>query len=541
MTIRLDRRELIQTGLLGLGAIATPGAAQLLAARGFTHQVASGEPGPRSVLLWTRYVSGDEVTLRAEIAEDFEFGRIVAHGEASAAAERDYTVKVVLDGLSPDRWYYYRFTAPDGTHSQTGRTRTLPEGRVDRFAIALFSCANLPFGYFNAYRHAAMRNDLDLVVHVGDYFYEYRRGAYPDENDALAGRIIEPPNELLALADYRLRYATYRTDPDLLALHRNFPMIAQWDDHEFANDTWQGGADNHNEGEGDWAMRKRVAERAHSEWMPVTDDRWSSYEIGDLATIFRVETRITGRNEQLSFADVARQSGGDLPAAFAAFRDGPWSSPERSLMGAEQEAWLTQALRRSVADGKSWQVLSQQIVMGRINFPLSVAEQVISGGSEEARRRVGVLAAAAQAGLPLNMDAWDGYPAARDRLLTAALDANANLVVLSGDSHNGWASDLQMDGHAAGVEMAGQSVSSPGFEAALPGMDPATVSRALVEASPELKWADTSQRGYLTVTLTPDEARSDWHLLETIRDRSTALAGTTTHRARHGANAYEPA
>lgn len=539
MTLRINRRALLQTGLLGIGALGTPGAAQLMAARGFTHEVASGEPSANSVLLWTRYVGGgDDTPLGVELAEDADFGRIVARGEGTASAERDHCCKINVAGLVPGRWYHYRFIAPDGSHSAAGRTRTLPEGAVDRFALGVFSCANLPFGWFNAYAHAAARDDLDLIVHTGDYLYEYPRGTYPAAEQALAGRIIDPEHEIVALADYRLRYASYRADPDLAALHRNFPMIAQWDDHEFANDAWENGAENHDPGEGEWAMRKRAAERAWREWMPVSDERWSSYRIGDLATLLRVETRISGRSEQLGYAAVARSAGDDLAGGLAAFRDGAWRDPARTMLGAEQEAWLHDALRRSVTDGTRWQVLSQQVVMGRINFPLPIARQVIEGGSEQARQRAGLLAAAAQAGLPLNLDAWDGYPAARDRLLGAALEAGANLVVLSGDSHNGWASELAHDGTPAGIEYAGHSVTSPGFEGALPGMDPLTVARAVVEASPGLAWADTSRRGYLTVTMTPDDVNGEWHFLDTVREHSASLAGSHSIHALHGAKRF---
>lgn len=539
MTLRINRRALLQTGLLGIGALGTPGAAQLIAARGFTHQVASGEPSADSVLLWTRYVGrGDETPLRVEMAEDTEFGRIVGRSEGTASAERDHTCKLAVSGLAPGAWYYYRFIAPDGAVSPTGRTRTLPEGPVGRFAIGVFSCSNLPFGWFNAYAHAADRDDLDLIVHTGDYLYEYPRGIYPSGEQALPGRIISPEHEMVALADYRLRYASYRADPDLAALHRNFPMIIQWDDHEFANDAWEDGAENHDEGEGEWEKRKRIAERVYREWLPVSDERWDSYQIGELATLMRAETRIVGRTEQLSYAEVARTAGDDLADGLRAFRDGAWQDPARTILGIEQESWLARELARSVSNGTRWQVLAQQVVMGRVNFPLAIARQVIEGGSEQARQRAGLLAAAAQAGLPLNLDAWDGYPAARDRLLAAALEAGASLVVLSGDSHNGWASELTLEGTAAGVEYAGHSVTSPGFEAALPGMDPAAVARAVVEASPGLAWADTARRGYLTVTMTPEDVNGEWHFLDTIRERSTALAGSHGLHALHGANRF---
>lgn len=537
MTITMDRRLLLQSGLFGLAALATPGAARLLSAQGFTHQVASGEPTQNSVLLWTRYVSEGEPMLRAEIAEDAEFGRIVARGETRARNAHDFTAKLVIAGLAPGRWYFYRFIAPDGTASVVGRTRTLPEGPVSEFTLGVFSCANFRFGHFNAYGHAAARNDLDLIIHTGDYFYEYEMGKYPTEEEALAGRDLMPATEILALADYWLRYASYRADPNLAALHRNYPMIARWDDHEIANDPWQGGAENHQPDEGDWEARKRAAMQAYHDWMPVSDAPWDSYQIGDLATIIMPETRITARSEQLDYA-VAVGDGSAVTESLTAFRNGPWSDEGRTIMGAEQEAWVANRLTASTAANTRWQILAQQVVMGRINFPLPIAQEIAGSDNELVRQRGALYAAATQVGLPINLDAWDGYPAARSRILAAAQEADANLIVLSGDSHNAWASDLHQGSENVGVEMAGHSVSSPGFESFLPQMDPETLANLLIEASPELRWADTSRRGYLTVTLTPTAALGEWLFLETVRERSTALAQRSAKLVEHGTRMF---
>ncbi len=536
MTMTIDRRLLLQTGLFGLTALAAPATARVLSAGGFTHDVASGEPNRNTVLLWTRYVSEGNPVLRAEVSEDPEFGRIVSYGEGNAHSAHDFTAKITVENLEPDRWFYYRFLAPDGTASAIGRTRTLPEGPVGQFRLGVMSCSNIRFGFFNAYAHAAARDDLDLVVHTGDYFYEYARGIYPSEEQALAARIIDPATETIALADYWLRYQSYRADPDLQALHRNFPMIARWDDHEITNDPWVGGAENHQPDEGDWAIRKAAALQAYRDWMPVSDAPWDRYQVGDLATIFLPETRITGRSEQLDYRVATRA--GDLQAGLRAFRDGPWSAEERSMLGAEQEAWLANALAASTASGTRWQVLSQQTVMGTINYPQAFYDNIPENAPEPVRERSGLLAAAARQGLPLNLDAWDGYPAARDRLLRGALEADANLIVLSGDSHNGWAHDLSLDGTPVGVEMAGHSVTSPGFESFLPGVDPARVAGALVGASETMRWANTADRGYMTVTLTPDEARSEWVFLDTIRRRSMATKDRHVMTARHGARTY---
>lgn len=537
MTISINRRLLLQTGMFGLGALSVPGAARLLTAAGFTHDVASGEPSQNSVLLWTRFVSEGEPTLQAEIAEDEEFGRIVARGEAVARNAHDFTAKVTIDGLSPGQWYFYRFISPDGSVSPVGRTRTLPEGPVDDFNMAVFSCSNMRFGYFNAYAHAAARRDIDLVIHVGDYFYEYANGTYPSEAQALAGREIMPSTETIALADYWLRYASYRSDPDLAALHRNFPMIARWDDHEIANNPWMHGAENHQPDEGNFEMRKAAALRAYRDWMPVSERTWDSYQIGDLATIFLPETRITGRSEQFTYGAVL-QGAEDPAAALTAFRDGPWQDPSRSMLGAEQEAWLASAFAASTANRTRWQVLAQQVLVGRVDFPAQLAATIPDDAPEAVRRFVGGAALASRAGLPLNLDAWDGYPAAQQRLLRSAADAEANLVVLAGDTHNAWASNLVYEGASVGIEMGGHSVTSPGFEQ-VGGEDGASaIAQAFVEQNGTLPWMAASGRGYMTVRLTPDEASGEWLFCDTIRERSATIARRHAMRAAHGARVY---
>jgi alkaline phosphatase D len=536
MTLDLDRRLLLKAGTLGLAALAVPGVAQIAAARGFGHGVASGEPRQRSVMLWTRHLPGGR--LHWQVSRSPDFRRIVAEGDVVAEAEHDFCVKPVVTGLKPGQWYHYRFRDGRGATSPVGSTRTLPEGRTGRFTLGIFSCANLAFGYFNAYAHAAQRRDLDLLVHLGDYYYEYQPGKYPSAREALAGRTLDPAREAVALADYRLRHAAYRADPDLQRLHALAPMVMMWDDHETANDSWSGGAENHQpDKEGPWDVRKAAAQRAYREWLPVSDDRWESYEIGDLATLFRPETRLTARSRPPVYAEIARR-GEDMKASLMRFRDGAWRDPERTMMGSEQEAWLAGAFRRSAGQGTRWQLLAQQTVMGSWALPVEARAWMRADAPAEIRRLTAIGAAASEVGLPLNLDAWDGYPAARDRLLRAALDANANLLVLSGDSHNAWAFDLALDGAAAGAEFAGTSVTSPGLEAYMRGVAPATVERAVRARNPSLKWTEMSRRGYLTLTLTRERATGEWLSLDTVRTRSTRLASRHAMKVKRGANRF---
>ena len=368
-------------------------------------------------------------------------------------------------------------------------------------------------------------------MHVGDYIYEYGLSPDPEGQRTQPGREIDPSDEAITLADYRLRYALYRCDPDLLALHARFPMVAQWDDHELANDAWQGGAQNHDKDEGSWSIRRDAAIQAYRDWMPVSDSKWNQYEIGDLATLVKVESRVTGRSQQL-YMNGLIEGRNDVEAALRAFRDGPWSDPARSMLGSEQEHWLADALTASTRRGTRWQLLAQQTVMG----PWLMAPEVGNWlGGDRAQRNL----IAARLGLPWSMDSWGGYPAARDRLLRSSLQADADLVVLSGDSHNAWGQNLSVDGHTAGVEFAGQAVTSGGMDGMFARTPPADVAAALRRTNPGLMLSETEHRGYMSVHLTPHHARCDWHFLNTVRKRDASLKETRRLQAVHGRRVLE--
>lgn len=524
----LDRRAVLKGGLLGAGFAAAPLTAQL-AETGFSSGVASGEPAASSVLLWTRYAAAADAGLRWEVAETSDFATVVAGGNVTASPDNDFCVKPVATGLAPARWYYFRFIAPDGTMSDTGRTRTLPQGTADRFRMAVFSCANIGFGWFSAYAHAATADEFDCTCHLGDYFYEYGPGTYPGTEEVMPGRNVQPANELVALADYRARYAQYRRDPDLRRLHQLYPMIAVWDDHESANDSWQNGAENHQPAtEGEWSVRKTAAMRAYREWMPVSDRDWASYEIGDLATLFRLETRLTARAEQFNIGGIlaGKTSAEEAAEALAAFREGSWRDPSRRMIGADQQAWLDAGLKASRRAGKTWQVLVQQVLMTTLKTPIDLALQAGAGLPDYVVARLKAGAMASASGLPMNMDAWDGYPAARDRVFASAQAAGANLISLAGDTHNAWASDLSRGGKPIGVEFGGPSVTSPGFEAYLPSIAPGRLAAALRTENPWLKFSDTARRGYMAIELTPTAATCEYRFMGNVRERGAGLAGT---------------
>ncbi len=534
----LTRRNLFTLAGASAALAAAPAAATGFG-KGFTHNVASGEPSATSVLLWTRFVAEAETALIWQVSESESFARPVAEGSVAASPARDWCAKGIVTGLAPDRWYFFRFVAPDGTASPVGRTRTLPQGPAAKFRLAVFSCSNFGFGWFNAYGHAVEANDADLAVHLGDYIYEYGAGTYPNTGQGLADRVLAPATEIVALADYRLRYATYRADPDCQRLHQVLPMIAVWDDHESANDSWKDGAENHQSAtEGDWAVRKAAAKQAYREWMPVSDEPYAAYQVGDLATLFRLDTRLEGRDKQFRLETVlaGKSDPQAAMAALDAFRDGAWADAERQLLGERQEAWLAESLAASTAAGTAWQVLVQQVLIGNLKSPQSLTDQIGDGLPDFVRQRLVAAGMASKAGLPLNMDAWDGYPAARERVFKAALNADANLIVLAGDTHNGWAFDLDHEGVRVGVELGVCSVSSPGFETYLGFLKPETLAAALVAENAQLKWADTAQRGYMVVELTPARATTEYRFVAGVKQRSTRLAGTKAITTEKGAD-----
>jgi alkaline phosphatase D len=530
MTLRIDRRTLFTTAGFGLAGLVLPGGAlmaqALLGLTGFTHNVASGEPGPDSMLLWTRYVSatGGPSKVRVEVSESRSFAKVVGGGEMVTGPWRDHTVKITVDGLRPGITHYYRFIAPDGTISPIGRTKTLPQGKAARFNIAIFSCANLGYGEFNAYGHAAARGDVDLVLHLGDYFYEYGRGGY-DIGPEFSGRIF-PAGEIYTLADYRLRYQSYRADPQLQALHAAFPMIPSTDDHEGANDMWEGGAQNHQPDEGDWTNRKNVAMQVWREWLPVGEQPWKAYDIGDLATYYRTDSRAVARSRPFSWSEIQRSE--NIPAALAAFRDGPWQDPAATMFGSEQESWLAHGFKADARARKGWSVLGSGTNIGYNATPPESLDWLAPDAPASSRAYLTGGINANKAGLPYNLDNWGGYPKAKSRLLSAALAADVNLIAVSGDSHNGWAFDLARDGTPAGVEFGGQSVTSPGMENSFKRADPLTVAKTLVANSKELRWMDAANKGYMVLSLAPEAATNEWVFMETIRTRG--LATKKSHR-----------
>lgn len=530
----VDRRAAL--GLIGSGGLAGAGAmvpafgarAAGPVAAAFRHGVASGDPAATGAVLWTRVTPADPATgaaipVRWHVAEKAD-GAPVESGEAEARAARDYTVKVEPTALRAGTDYVYWFELADGTRSPVGRFRTLPVGRTADVVLAVVSCQLFPGGFFNAYDSIARQERLDAVVHLGDYIYEYGADGYGADIGRKIGRSVEPAHEVVTLQDYRTRHAFYKGDPMLQAAHARAAFICVWDDHETANDSWIGGAENHQPAsEGDWNARKAAAMQAYFEWMPIRDPRpgapWEainrSFDYGDLASLLMVETRLLARSEQAGFKGAT--PGPDAIAAVLAER----ARPEREMLGKAQQAWLEQRLAASVKAGQPWQILGNQVVMARVNGPrldaLADSEQgraMFAGIAPDLRQKILAAQAGYQAGLPYNLDSWDGYPAARERLYASFRRAGSEPLVLSGDSHAFWADDLgDAEGHRVAVEFGTSSISSPSIGDMLPGVP---LGAMLTEASPEVRFCDQHHKGYILLTLTPERAMADYVGMSTV-------------------------
>lgn len=548
MNMTVTRR----TALAALGASSAGLASPALSAprrlddARFLHGVASGDPTAAGAILWTRATPAEgatgDIPLQWHVAEQAG-AQPIRSGRVTAAAARDNTAKVEVTRLQPGRDYWYWFTTSSGTPSPLGRFRTLPVGRTEDFILALASCQLWAGGFFNAYDDMARLDRLDAVLHLGDYIYEYGADGYGTDIGRQLGRLPDPPHEIITLADYRRRHAQVKTDPALQAAHARAAFITVWDDHETANDAWIGGAENHDPAtEGDWRARKAAALQAYFEWMPIRDPRrgsdpaaiFRSFEIGDLATLAMVETRLLGRDEQIASkgevaadADIARM-----------LRDR--QQPDRELLGAAQFAWLENVLRRSVDSDKVWQLLGNQVVMARVAGPdieLGYGPErfaaIIARMPEGWRTRIRATLAGYRAGLPFNMDAWDGYPAARERLYAMLRRIGARPVMFAGDSHAAWANHLaDASGTVVASEFGTTAISSPSFGSLLPGL-----GQIIAAQNDEVVFNNQDDKGYTLVTLTREAVTAEFVTVSTVMSRAyqRGVAGRFTRGTERGA------
>jgi alkaline phosphatase D len=544
-----------------LGLLASVGGCASTAQQGearedgvFRHGVASGDPQSDSVVLWTRIESdAAEEPVAWEIAEDGAFSRVAAQGRGVARAGADHTFKIVAGGLSPGGVYFYRFRAK-GSVSPVGRTRTLPVGPVQRLGVALVSCSNYAFGHFNAYDAIAKDERVDIVLHTGDYLYEYGGpGSWGDDVARVLGRAHAPAHEIVTLADYRTRHAQYKSDPGAQAMHAAHPFIACWDDHEVTNNPWIGGAQNHQpETEGDWPARRAAALQAYYEWMPIRDpaegrrreDFWRTYKFGDLATLITLETRHTARGEQVDyhrhFERIRTRADRD------AFMRDVIGDPSRRMISGGMEQALREGLSASVADGQPWRLIGNASPIARMLVPDAAA----LGFDPRARRGFDPAAPAGpdlfwtgRWNLPFYTDTWDGYPAAREAFYDLCREAGAqDLLVLTGDSHSFWMNELRDGaGRAMGLELGTAGVTSPGdfVESGWPRELAERLDR-MFEQLDEVVWTDNLHQGYVRVVMDRQSAIASFVAVDTVLStdyRPEVLRETRIVR-RDGALAY---
>lgn len=474
---------------------------------------------PGSVLLWTRVTptpeslpgsgAGPDVSVGWEIAADPTFTKVAARGAASTGPTRDHTVKVVADRLLPGTSYWFRFTLGQEV-SAVGRTRTAPAAgaAVDRLKFGVVSCANWQAGYFSSYRHLAARGDLDAVLHLGDYLYEYAPGGYQARDVVV--RPHDPAFEMTQLAHYRRRHAQYKTDPDLQSLHAAAPFVVTWDDHESANDAWKGGAENHTPGvEGDWSERFAAAHQAYAEWMPVRYEPggqiYRRLDFGSLASLSMLDLR--------SYRDQQAANGTD-PAV---------GSPARTITGAAQMDWLLGNLKST---GPQWKLVGNPVMIAPVRIPSTLSTAELAGVQK-------LMGGTSISGVPYNVDQWDGYEADRNRVVRHLRDnAVKDTVFLTGDIHSGWACDIPADpasypatGDSVAAELVCTSVTSDNLDDILnvpPRTGSVGVENAIKAANPHVKYLDFDSHGYSVLDVSAAGVRMDWYVLT---ERTAAGSG----------------
>jgi alkaline phosphatase D len=448
----------------------------------FYHGVASGDALSDRVIIWTRVTPTnqmDSIEVEWFMATDTLFTSLVNSGTIWTKEIRDNTVKIDVTGLAPDTWYYYYFKALS-TNSIIGRTKTAPVGATDSLRIAVVSGSNYNNGYFNAYQSLADRNDIDAVFHLGDYIYEYGTDEYGTHPD----RELSPSYEIISLNDYRMRYSHYRLDPNLRFAHQQYPWYVIYDDHETANNSWSGGAENHDSGsEGSWDARKSAGVRAFFEWIPIRDNPDSSIyrtiNIGNLAEFIFLDTRLEGRDDPEGL---------------------PVDDPNKTILGTQQYNWLTaKLLEAQYTTPVQWKIISQQVMFAPLLF----------------------------LGITLNKDQWDGYEFERQKLLNYIYGMGImNTVIITGDIHTSWANDVPnpalgnygANGQGCGtVEFVTQSVTSPSVD-----FGSGIGESVILAANDHIKWADLANRGYFILDVNTQRCQADWYFINDINTQTYA-------------------
>jgi alkaline phosphatase D len=520
--------------------------------------VASGDPLATSVMLWThakRPNQENDVYLTWQVASDAAFTKVVSSGSVTASNAAGNTAKVDATGLAPDGTYYYRFREETGAFSAVGTTRTLPSASATSVKFAVFSCTLYSAGFFNVY-DSALNSGAQFAIHLGDYIYEYgsdpakfgnTNATDPSVTAVSLGRVVSPTNDIVSLSDYRSRYAQYRLDANLQALHAKMPWIAIWDDHEFANNAYMDGAQNHDAAtQGSWAARKAVAAQAYHEWMPIrTPDTsnllkiYRKFDFGTLFSLHMLDTRIEGRTKQVygyygdpfdakvqpyTWTDYAK---GLTPVA------GVYPDAANKMVSDTQFQWLTGNIAAATT---TWQIIGNQDIMAKLWYPQSVVAAFAQGTAAFTTAVTTYLGGPrTETKIPINMDSWDGYPIQRETLLQTVKATGKKLVVLSGDSHNAWFNNLKsLDGSSQmGVEFATTSVTAPGYESAGLGGLASTIDGTLITGGingtglgliSDVNYSDTIRRGYLLMTVTAASVKGEFVFVDNTKTKTYAAA-----------------
>lgn len=478
----VSRRNFLQQATLVSATWIWPGLLQ--EKNYYQHGVASGDPLQDRVIIWTRISNADLLDMQVywEIAEDAGFTKARRTGKSNISRAQDYTVKIDVKGLHADHRYYYRFKYK-GEYSATGATQTLPEVIPATFNIAVVACNNYEDGYFNAFRYLSQKEEVDLVLHLGDYIYEYKTGEYANP---VVSRTNAPLNELITLQDYRQRYAHYRSDMDLQALHKAKPFLLVWDDHEFANDAFKDGAKNNQPGEAEWEDRKNAAMQAYFEWLPVRAktpaELARKISIGKDIDIFLMDQRLTGRTKQTTIGD---------PAFFDA---------SRSLLGKEQLTWFLTEMEQSKA---GWRLVANQVMFTGYN---------IQQGAKE----------------PKSGDWWLGYPAERKIVMDMLQRSEQrNTIFLTGDHHQSFVLALHNDEYLQyktpksikplAWEFLTPSITSKNLDRLTPQEIAETEKRLMDPAiNPHMEYAETARHGYYIAAISKEKITIQYYYVETI-------------------------
>ncbi|AWB84513.1 alkaline phosphatase D family protein [Corynebacterium liangguodongii] len=503
----------------------------------FMHGVASGDPTPASVILWTRVTVspeatpgsglGPEATVGWEVSTSPDFSTVVRSGTTVTGPEDDHTVHVDPMGLEPATIYFYRFSY-NGVYSAVGRTKTAPayDADVEQINFALASCANWEAGYFAAYRdmaERAERDELDAVVFLGDYIYEYPTGEYAGKSGV--SRVHSPVNETITLADYRTRHGRYKQDLQLQRAHAAAPWIVIWDDHETANNSWREGAENHSpETEGPWLDRRNAGQKAYFEWLPVRATKpsdgghiYRSLQFGSLVTLTMMDLR-TYRDAEPSRLDA--------------------TAAGREMLGPEQFDWLTGVVRNSTT---TWNVMGNSVMIA----PLTLGSLAPTSSEAVLVNRLIEDFSTLVAGIPFNPDQWDGFAWARNRLFDALAADDANVLFLTGDIHTEWANSIVHNGREIGCELVTSSISAANVGDTVttytkvyhPTDNPVSLlaERFLRGLNPAVNHVDFDAHGYAVARIRPTEVGMEFYRVEDYENPDSAVGLALTRLWRAGA------